>query len=53
MLAARPNFESFAILIHTLEYSVDKYERKFLNRRIDLNLKMNQYFSELRVIGKK
>lgn len=45
--------EDFESKIGRLEYSIGKYEIEYLNSRIDLNLKMNQNFSELRVIVKK
>lgn len=33
--ALRTNFDSFAILIRTLEYSVGKYENEFINITAD------------------
>jgi hypothetical protein len=53
MLPQDQIYESFAILIRTLEYSVGNHERKIPKYQNCLNSKMNQNFSELRVIGKK
>jgi hypothetical protein len=47
---AREDFESE---IGRLEYSIDKYERKILNSRIDLYLNMNQNNYEIREIGNR